>query len=177
MTSLGGMLNAMGASTNDAPAEPRFYAWLRPGRLAVAERPGGGGRSHRRSLRERETRWWRDRGVTTIVSGMRSRHGLLEYALEGLAIRWTPLTDIDDGPAQMRELVAATMDALDATDGAVLVHCDRANEWLTGIDASLRLALELEDDVATALAAAGADGLPVGSIATALVGGTEVSAP
>ncbi|MGI9539393.1 MAG: hypothetical protein ACR2N6_04510 [Miltoncostaeaceae bacterium] len=168
----------MTTSTKKPSSEPRIYVWLVPGRLAVAERPGRGGRSHRRALRDSETRWWREQGVTTVVSGMRSRHGLIEYALEGLAIRWAPLRDLDDdGPAQLRELVATAIDALEVTEGAVLVHCDRANEWLAAIDAALRVALDLSEDVAGALAAVQADGLPVGSIATALVGGTEASAP
>lgn len=167
----------MTTSTNEPSGEPRFFVWLVPGRLAIAERPGRGGRSHRRALRESETRWWSEHGVSTIVSGMRSRHGLIEYALEGFAIRWVPLNDIDDGPGSLRELVAVAIDALEATDGAVLVHCDRANEWLAAIDAALRIALELQNDVRSALSAAEADGLPVGSIATALVGDTEVSAP
>lgn len=167
----------MTASTTEPSNEPRFFVWLIPDRLAIAERPGRGGRSHRRALRASETRWWGERGVATIVSGMRSRHGLIEYALEGFAIRWVPLNDIDDGPGSLRELVAVAIDALETTDGAVLVHCDRANEWLAAIDAALRVALELQNDAESALAAAEEDGLPVGSIATALVGGTEASAP
>lgn len=165
-------------TSTDRSSEPRFFVWLLAGRLAIAERPGRGGRSHRRALRERETTWWREQGVTTVVSGMRSRHGLLEYALNGLAIRWAPLRDVeDDGPAQLRELVAAALDALEATDGGVLVHCDRANEWLAAVDAALRLALDLQDGASEALAAAAADGLPVGSIATSLLGDTEAPSP
>ena len=34
--------------------EPMTYAWLIPERLVIAERPGGGGRSHRRLRRDGE---------------------------------------------------------------------------------------------------------------------------
>ena len=129
------------AATVSEPLEPRSYAWLLPGRLAVAERPGRGGRSHRRSLRAAETEWWCAHGITAIVSGMRTRHGLLDYALADITVRWHPLTDATSGPEQLGALVTATVDLLERGDGGVLVHCDRANEWLAGVDAALRVAL------------------------------------
>ncbi len=152
------------------PHEPRSYAWLLPGRLAVAERPGRGGRSHRRQLRVAETEWWCVHGITAIVSGMRTRHGLLDYALADITVRWQPLTDAGGAPQQLGALVAATVDLLERGDGGVLVHCDRANEWLAGVDAALRMALGLAPTARKALAAAAADGLPVGSLAASLVG-------
>ena len=48
--------------------EPKRYAWIVPARLAVAERPGRGGRSHRRELRPLEIEWWCGQGVTAVVS-------------------------------------------------------------------------------------------------------------
>jgi hypothetical protein len=120
--------------------EPRYYAWIVPGRLAVAERPGRGGSSHRRQLRESEQAWWRDRGVTGIVSGMRSRHGLVEYALAGFRVRWHPLSEPAQARAELPRLVASVRAMLEEDPGAVLVHCDRPGEWLTGTDAALRLA-------------------------------------
>lgn len=151
--------------------EPMRYAWIVPGRLAVAERPGRGGRSHRRLLREREIAWWQDQGVTAVVSGMRTRHALADYAAAGLTVRWHPLRDPEHARAgAMDELTAAVGELLDADAGAVLVHCDRANEWLAAIDATLRLALGLASSPRAALRAAAADGLPVGSLATSIVG-------
>lgn len=158
------------------PAEPRAYAWLLPGRLAVSERPGRGGRSHRRQLRVAETEWWCAHGVTAIVSGMRTRHGLLDYALADITVRWHPLTDAG-APEQLDSLVAACVGLLEHGDGGVLAHCDRANEWLAGVDAALRLALGLSTTPHEALAAAAADGLPVGSLAASLVGAAPVGAP
>jgi hypothetical protein len=151
-------------------SEPARYAWIVPGRLAVAERPGRGGRSHRRALRIAETAWWRERGVASIVSCMRTRHALAEYAEEGLVVRWHPLGDPDRVRADLREVVATARELMGSSGGGVLVHCDRANEWLAGIDAALRLGLGLVHGPAAALRAAEADGLPVGSLAASMVG-------
>jgi hypothetical protein len=150
--------------------EPRSYAWIIPERLAVAERPGRGGRSHRRELRSREIAWWKDQGVTAVVSAMRTRHGLADYAECGLAVRWHPLRYAEDAPVALAGLAAAVRELLDAGEGAVLVCCDHANEWLAGIDARLRLELGLARSARAALRAAAADGLPVGSLATSIVG-------
>ncbi len=52
----------------------------------------------------------------------------------------------------------------------MLVHCDLANEWLAAIDAALRRELGLARTWRSALRQAAADGLPVGSLATSIVG-------
>ena len=154
-------------------SEPKRYAWLVPGAIAVAERPGGGGRTHRKERREAEIAWWRDQGVRGIASGMRSRHGLVEYGLSGFSIRWHPLGE-SPSPEDVARLVAAVVDLRDECR-TVLVHVDYANEWLAGVDAALRMALGLATDPRDALLAAAADGLPVGPLAQALVGG--IAAP
>lgn len=151
-------------------AAPRFHAWIVPGRLAVAERLGGGGSSHRRGLREAEQAWWRQQGGTAIVSGMKTRHNLVEYALDDFVIRWHPLSDPEAAREELPRLVAAALDLVARDAGAVLVHCDRAGEWLAAIDAALRLGLRLARTTEEALAHAEADGLPVGSLATSVLG-------
>ena len=156
-------------------AEPRRYAWVVPGRLAVAERPGRGGRSHRRELRVAEQAWWREQGVTAVVSCMRSRHALAEYAEDGLVVRWHPLRDPGQAREELRQAVAAAIELMEAGSGAVLVHCDLANEWLAAVDAALRLGLGLARTPRAALRAAAADGLPVGSLAASIVGRRRVA--
>ncbi len=151
--------------------EPRTYAWLIPERLAVAERPGGGGRSHRRQRRDDELAWWAAHGVTTIISGMRSRHGLLEAALAGFRIRWHPLVTQEQAARETQALVADARALLDRGEGAVLVHVDRAGEWLAGVDAALRLGLGLARTRADALAQAAGDGLPLGDVSRVIVEG------
>lgn len=147
------------------------HAWILPGRLAVSRRPGGACRGHRRDRRVAELAWWRDQGVAAIVSALPTRHCLVDYADAGFAVRWHPLRDPEGAGVELAALadeVHALLDEL--PDGeAVLVHCDMANEWLAAIDAALRLRLGLARSRRAALAAAAADGLPVGSLATSLV--------
>lgn len=154
------------------------HAWIVPGSLAIAERPGGGGRSHRVARREAELVWWRDQGVRTIVSCMRSRHALVEYAAGGWGVRWHPLKDVVQARAEIPRIAVDVADLMAREPSAVLVHCDRVSEWLTAIDAALRLQLGLADDVAMALELAEADGLPVGDLARDLmdVGGGPAAA-
>jgi len=149
--------------------EPTTYTWLIPHRLAIAERPGGGGRSHRVARRIAEQDWWWEQGVRTIISGMTSRHGLLEYALAGFAVRWRPLSEGTDGRAALEDLADEVADAMEHSDDAVLVHCNRPGEWLAAVDAALRIRLGLCAGVADALEAVERDGLPVGSITVGLV--------
>jgi hypothetical protein len=162
---------------NAASAVP-VHAWIIPGSLAIAERPGGGGRSHRVARREADLAWWRDQGVRTIVSCMRSRHALVEYAASGWGVRWHPLKDVVQARAEIPRIAADVADLIARDPGAVLVHCDRVSEWLAAIDAALRLRLGLATDVAVALEQAEADGLPVGDLARDLMdvgGGPEAA--
>ncbi len=157
-------------------AEPA-HAWIVPGVLAVAERPGGGGRSHRVARRQDELAWWQQQGVRSIVSAMRSRHGLVEYAVAGFQVRWHPLKDVVQARAEIPRLADDAIELMNRGCGAVLVHCDRVSEWLAAIDATLRLRMGRAADVSAALAQAEADGLPVGTLARELVdvGGLPVA--
>jgi hypothetical protein len=161
---------APGPAAPVTPREPRVHAWLIARRLAVAERPGGGGRSHRRERRAAEMAWWSAQGVAAVVSGMRSRHGLDAYAAAGWEVRWHPLREPGQAIRELPGLLAAVDELLAAGPGAVLVHCDRPWEMLAAVDAALRLHLGLAADRHTAFEAARRDGLPVGSLASSLVG-------
>ena len=157
---------------------PPPHAWIVPGALVIAERPGGGGRSHRVARREAELAWWYAQGVRTIVSGMRSRHAIVEYSHMGFGTRWHPLMDVVQGRAELPRLADDVADAMAREPGAVLVHCDRVSEWLAAMDATIRLRLGLASDVAVALQQAEADGMPVDDLARDLmdVGGPPVAA-
>ncbi len=151
--------------------EPRHWVWIVEGRLAIAERPGGGGRSHRVLRRDAELEWWAQMGVDAVVSAMRSRHGLLEAALRGFAVRWHPLFDPTQARRQMPELIDDVNELLGRPgNGAVLVHVDRPSEWVAAVDAALRLSLGAAATPAQALEQAAADGWPVGPVTAAIVG-------
>lgn len=145
------------------------HAWIVPGSLAVAERPGGGGRSHRVTRRHRELAWWAEQGVRTIVSTMNSRHALSEYARHGFGSRWFPLKDLVQARDELPRMADEAALLIAREPGAVLVHCDRVSEWLAAVDASLRLRLALAGDAVEALEQAEADGMPVGDLARSLM--------
>jgi hypothetical protein len=153
--------------------EPRTYAWIIDRRLAVAERPGGGGRAHRRARRDAELAWWKAQGVTTIISGMRTRHGLLDAALAGFRVAWHPLVTADQAARELRILADDAAGHMETGAGAVLVHVDRPGEWLAAADAALRIRTGRARDRARALAQARDDGFPVGDLARALLAGPE----
>jgi hypothetical protein len=153
------------------------HAWIVPGSLVVAERPGGGGRSHRITRRHAELAWWRAQGVTTIVSTMRSRHCVTEYAQAGFGVRWHPLKDMVQARAAIPRVAEDVATTMAREPDAVLVHCDRVSEWLAAVDAALRLRLGLADDVAAALEQAEADGMPVGDLARDLLRSEGVLPP
>ena len=149
----------------------------RPGRLAVAERPGRGGRNHRRELRIAEQ--------AVVARRRASRRSSRACAA---ATRW-PSTPRTGSPSAGIRCATPSRRARSCRppwppcgscwtpgDGAVLVHCDRANEWLAAIDAALRLGLGLARTPRAALRAAEADGLPVGSLAASIVGRRRASA-
>jgi hypothetical protein len=106
--------------------------------------------------------------VTDIVSGLRSRHGLVDYGLGGFGIHWFPITGEKVAGRAVAALVQRT-EALLAEDRGALVHVDRPNGWLAGVDASLRLGLGLAGDRNEALLQAARDGLPLDEVAETLV--------
>ncbi len=112
-----------------------------------------------------------------IVSAKGSRHGLAEYVEAGFLARWHPLLDAAGAPSELLAIVTTVRELLE-TPGvtAVLVHCDAPGEWLAAIDASLRLGMGLATTPRAALRAAAADGLPVGSLATSIVGRSNSAA-
>lgn len=154
---------------------PPPHAWIVPGALVVAERPGGGGRSHRTARRHAELDWWKAQGVRTIISGMRARNGLAEYAVLGFAVRWHPLIDLAQGREEMPRMADDVADVLAREPGAALVHCDRVTEWLGAMDAAVRIRLGLAADAGAGLAQAAADGMPVGDLARELLGNMKAA--
>ncbi len=76
--------------------EPRNFCWILQDRLAVCERPGGHGESHRKVRRIEEINWIRHQGFSRVVSLMPSTHNLHSYSEQN--IRWShwPISDKDE---------------------------------------------------------------------------------
>lgn len=145
------------------------HTWLIEDRLALAERPGGGGRSHRIHQRDRDFATWWDFGIRHMVSGMRSRHGLVDAALFGFGVSWCPISDGTSSDADVRHLVSTTIDRLDQDTGGVLVHVDRPGEWLAAVCVRMRCSLGLARDLNEAFAQTEVDGFPIGDVTRRLL--------
>lgn len=65
---------------------PRNFHWVITDRLAVCERPGGYGDSHRKVRRQEEIIWIREQGFHHVVSLSASPHNLHNY--DELGVKW-----------------------------------------------------------------------------------------
>ena len=79
--------------------QPRNFAWVMKGKLAVCERPGGYGANHRRVRRQEEIIWIREQGFTCVVSIIPSPHNLHNYTELDVTWRHRPFGVHDEaGP-------------------------------------------------------------------------------
>lgn len=115
-----------------AGIEPRNFAWIIRGRLAVSERPGGSAPVHRRVRRHEEILWLRGHGFTKIVSLLPSPHNLHAYDELGIAHEHIPMAMHDDPLPALVELYPALLRWLYGGE-RVLVHQDQLDERLAGV--------------------------------------------
>jgi hypothetical protein len=150
------------------PIEPKRIWWARPRKLCALERPGGGGRSHRRERRAAELAYLESRGVRLVVSTMASRHNLAAYEAAGLEWHHVPVPAADGGGEQLDELLALLRREL-RPSGAVAVHGDHRTDFVAALCAAHLHELR-GIDPAQSLAAAARAGLTITPAACALVG-------
>ena len=81
---------------------PRNFHWVITDRLAVCERPGGYGESHRKVRRQEEIIWIREQGFHHVVSLSASPHNLHNYDELGVAWLHRPFPRNDDLPPLIR---------------------------------------------------------------------------
>jgi hypothetical protein len=148
--------------------EPRRIWWARPRKLCALERPGGGGRSHRRARREAEIGYLRSRGVRTVISVMPTRHNLAEYERAGLDWRHVPVAPAAGDAAALEELLDLLKRELRPA-GAVALHGDRRTDFVAAVCAA-HLNATRDTDPAEALVTAARAGLEVSPEACALLG-------
>ena len=76
--------------------QPRNFNWVVAERLAVCERPGGYGASHRRVRRQEEIIWLRRNGFDVVVSLISAPHNLHNYDELDLPYLHRPWPSFDD---------------------------------------------------------------------------------
>lgn len=130
---------------------PRNFAWVLRDHLAVCERPGGYGASHRRIRRTEEIVWMKAQGFTTVVSTLAAPHNLHAYDEADLPWRHFPFVGVDD-PATVLSLLYPELRALLGAGERVLLHHDEAGDHLQGVVAGYLVFAELVDEAARATA-------------------------
>ena len=80
---------------------PRHFTWILKDKLAICERPGGYGDSHRRVRRQEEIIWIRENGFNYVISIIQAPHNLHNYEELNLPYRHRPFK-ADDRDAWLR---------------------------------------------------------------------------
>ena len=110
---------------------PRNFTWVIKDRLAVSERPGGYGPSHRRVRRQEEIIWIRQQGFTSIVSLLASPHNLHAYAELDVAYQHLPF-GLHDEPRTVLATLYPDVRAQLGAGAKLLVHQDEVGDRLHG---------------------------------------------
>lgn len=132
--------------------KPRNFTWVIKGKLAISERPGGAGRSHRRVRRDEELIWISESEITHVLSLLPSSHNLKAYEEFDIAHTNIEVTSIDLLPERRREIYRF-IDAARSHPGEVLlVHMDDFQDPLIGLLAGYLLHASLVDGAPTAVA-------------------------
>jgi hypothetical protein len=113
-------------------SEPRRIWWPLPGKLCLLERPGGGGRSHRPERRAEEIEYLAQSGVRTVISTMKTRHGLADYEDAGLEWEHVPVPATEEG-AEALETVLKLLRRETRKRGAVAVHGNRQTDFVAAV--------------------------------------------
>ena len=111
--------------------QPRNFTWILKDKLAISERPGGFGSSHRRVRRQEEIIWIRENGFNYVVSLIQAPHNLHNYGELGQPYRHRPMrTDNIDVwlTALYREL-----DDLIRAGQRLLVHGEELGDRVVGV--------------------------------------------
>lgn len=130
---------------------PRSFAWALRDHLAVCERPGGYGPSHRRVRRTEEIVWLKAQGFTIVVSTLAAPHNLHAYDEAELAYRHRPLGRHDD-PSVVLAALYPEVRALLADGERVVVHHDEVGDRLEGVVAGYLVHAGLVEEPARAIA-------------------------
>ena len=130
---------------------PRNFTWVIKDRLAVSERPGGYGPSHRKVRRQEEIIWIRHQGFTSIVSLLASPHNLHAYEELGVGFSHISFGVHDEAPAVLAKLYPELREQLGA-GAKLLVHQDEVGDRLHGVVAGYLLYAGLVPEPTRAIA-------------------------
>ncbi len=115
-----------------AGIQPRNFYWIMKDRLAICERPGGRGESHRRVRRTEEINWIRQQGFTRVVSLIPSTHNLHNYSEQNIAWSHWPITDNEEYSTRLGPLFIELQSLL-AKGEKLLVHRRGLSDEVCGL--------------------------------------------
>lgn len=125
--------------------EPRHFRWIVKDRVAVCERPGGYGDSHRKVRRQEEIIWLRHHEFDFVLSLIGSTHNLHNYEELGVPFHHVPFSGPRDGPLGLTRAMAAIRDHVDRGH-KIVVHREELGERVAGLMSAYLLWTELVPD-------------------------------
>ena len=112
--------------------QPRDLTWIIKDKLAICERPGGYGTSHRKVRRQEEVIWLRENDFHYIVNVSGAPHNLQTYDEIGVPHKHIPLLTSDDIDRWCRAFFAELNSLLSAGNRTV-VHAEEVSDQLVSI--------------------------------------------
>jgi hypothetical protein len=125
--------------------EPRHFRWVIKDRVAVCERPGGYGDSHRKVRRQEEIIWLRQHEFDFVVSLISSTHNLHNYEELGVPFHHVPFAGPKDGTLGLTRAMSSIRDHFDAGH-KIVVHREELGETVSGLMAAYLLWMGLVPD-------------------------------
>jgi len=113
---------------------PRMFTWVVPEKLAVSERPGGFGRTHRPVRRQEEIVWIKVQGFTRVVSVLPSPHNLKAYQEMEVTCSQVPMVSSMEAKDFLADLFGKLHNWIENGE-KILLHHDELNDKVMGIGA------------------------------------------
>ena len=113
--------------------KPRGFRWIITSRLAVSERLGGQGVTHRKVRRQQEVLWLqKEAGITDVVSLLTNNQNIKVYQESGFGAHRVPISsEVEE--TERRSLYDKLRELLSNPHAKILVHRDVIDESLAGL--------------------------------------------
>lgn len=113
--------------------KPRGFRWIIASRLAVSERLGGLGASHRKVRRQQEVLWLqKEAGITDVVSLLGNNQNIKVYLDSGFGAHRVPVSsEVEEH--ERRSLYEKLKELLSDPKSRVLVHREVIDENMGGL--------------------------------------------